>query len=509
MNRERRTLNLILATQRKLMKRLTLMVLLLVAAFSTLVQVAAFTYQGRLDVDGSPAEGLYDFRCQLYNAAAPPDALVSSTVTNLAVVVSRGVFSLTLGFGEEVFNGQERWLSISVRTNNPALPFTVLSPRQRLAWSPYTVYALKAAGFQEGSNPTFTGTAAFTPPSGAPFTVGNATKVVTLNADLLDGMDSTAFVRKAGDTMTGKLTVNGPGGKVVLSDTGSFFGNDIAVSGQASSVLGVGVVAGSSGANGMGLSASATGLDGVAVHGDASNGSDARGISGRSTTGLAGYFDGAVQVRYNSPFNKPQLQITEPADNGFARLRMHTGSRAFWDVAVGTGVNATNTMRFYNSTQGDVMTLSETGNLFVRVLTITGGADIAEPFQMSEPELPKGAVVVIDEENAGHLKLSTRAYDRQVAGVISGAGGVNTGLSLSQHGVMEGGQPVALTGRVYVQADATSGAIRPGDLLTTSDTPGHAMRVSDPARAPGAVLGKAMTGLPEGTGLVLVLVTLQ
>ena len=121
----------------------------------------------------------------------------------------------------------------------------------------------------------------------------------------------------------------------------------------------------------------------------------------------------------------------------------------------------------------------------------------------------KGAVVVIDEEKAGHLKLSTRAYDRQVAGVISGAGGVNTGLSLSQHGVMEGGQPVALTGRVYVQADATPGAIRPGDLLTTSDTPGHAMRVSDPARAPGAVLGKAMTGLQEGTGLVLVLVTLQ
>jgi hypothetical protein len=80
---------------------------------------------------------------------------------------------------------------------------------------------------------------------------------------------------------------------------------------------------------------------------------------------------------------------------------------------------------------------------------------------------------------------------------------------MQQEGLLEGGRNVALTGRVYVQADAFNGAIEPGDLLTTSSTPGHAMKVSDPAKAQGAILGKAMTGLRQGKGVVLVLVTLQ
>jgi hypothetical protein len=74
---------------------------------------------------------------------------------------------------------------------------------------------------------------------------------------------------------------------------------------------------------------------------------------------------------------------------------------------------------------------------------------------------------------------------------------------------MEGGKNVALTGRVYVLAEASDGAIKPGDLLTTSSTPGRAMRASDHVRAQGAILGKAMTALKEGNGMVLVLVTLQ
>ena len=63
--------------------------------------------------------------------------------------------------------------------------------------------------------------------------------------------------------------------------------------------------------------------------------------------------------------------------------------------------------------------------------------------------------------------------------------------------------------RAYALADATQGAIKPGDLLTTSGTPGHVMRASDSGRRSGAVLGKAMTSLKDGKGLVLVLVGLQ
>ncbi len=155
------------------------------------------------------------------------------------------------------------------------------------------------------------------------------------------------------------------------------------------------------------------------------------------------------------------------------------------------------------------LTIDTAGVVSVHVLRITGGADLAEPFQMKEEELAKGSVVVIDDEHPGQLKLSTGAYDTRVAGIVSGANGVNPGIALHQEGVMEGGQNVALSGRVYVQADAAFGAIKPGDLLTTCDTPGHAMKVTEHAKAQGAILGKAMSPLKEGKGMVLVLVTLQ
>lgn len=150
-------------------------------------------------------------------------------------------------------------------------------------------------------------------------------------------------------------------------------------------------------------------------------------------------------------------------------------------------------------------------NCSVASLTIRGGADLAEPFPMSptQSEMQPGSVVVIDDEHPGQLKLGDQPYDTRVAGVVSGANGIHPGIQMQQQGLLAGGKNVALTGRVYVRADASFGAIRPGDFLTTSATPGCAMKVTDHARAQGAILGKAMTGLNQGTGMVLVLVTLQ
>jgi hypothetical protein len=154
-------------------------------------------------------------------------------------------------------------------------------------------------------------------------------------------------------------------------------------------------------------------------------------------------------------------------------------------------------------------TLDVNGTTRTHSIVITGGADLAEPFKMGGEDIPKGSVVVIDREHPGELKVSTQEYDVRVAGIVSGANGINPGIALHQDGALEGGQNVALSGRVYVLADASSGAIEPGDLLTTSATRGHAMKVSDHQRAQGAILGKAMSGLREGKGMVLVLVTLQ
>jgi len=98
-----------------------------------------------------------------------------------------------------------------------------------------------------------------------------------------------------------------------------------------------------------------------------------------------------------------------------------------------------------------------------------------------------------------------------VAGIVSGANGVQPGLMLQQNGTAAiGHHPVALTGRVWCHADADAGgAIVPGDLLTSATAPGHAMKAADRSRTFGAILGKAMTPLPKGKGMVLVLVSLQ
>jgi len=153
------------------------------------------------------------------------------------------------------------------------------------------------------------------------------------------------------------------------------------------------------------------------------------------------------------------------------------------------------------------------GRITTDVLEITGGSDFSEYFDVEHPaqgSVEPGMLVCIDPLNPGKLRVSTSAYDPTLAGIVSGAGNVRPGMVMGQAGTLaDGSVPVALSGRVYCRADASKSPIQPGNLLTTSDTPGHAMRVTDHARSQGAIIGKAMTPLEEGRGLVLVLVSHQ
>jgi hypothetical protein len=151
------------------------------------------------------------------------------------------------------------------------------------------------------------------------------------------------------------------------------------------------------------------------------------------------------------------------------------------------------------------------GTTTTQTLEITGGSDVAEPFKIaSDAAIQPGMVVAIDPQQGGQLRIADKAYDRTVVGIVSGANGLKPALTMTHDiTIAERSLPVALSGRVYCWADATNGPIKPGDLLTTSGTLGHAMRVTDYHRAQGAILGKAMSSLQAGTGLVLVLVTLQ
>lgn len=135
-------------------------------------------------------------------------------------------------------------------------------------------------------------------------------------------------------------------------------------------------------------------------------------------------------------------------------------------------------------------------------------ADCAEDFPLAAgARLEAGDVVVFDDASA--LRRGDRPYDKRVAGVISGAGDTRPGIVLGHGRHPEPRLPVALIGKVNCKVDAAYGAVELGDLLTTSPRPGYAMRAGDPARAFGAVLGKALRSLAAGDGIIPVLVALR
>jgi hypothetical protein len=156
----------------------------------------------------------------------------------------------------------------------------------------------------------------------------------------------------------------------------------------------------------------------------------------------------------------------------------------------------------------DRMVVDTSGNLRVTGDIILANADCAEDFDIvCIEEVEPGTVMVINSEGA--LKPSDRAYDKRVAGVISGAGNYKPGLILDKQESSNNRMPIALMGKVYCKVDASYGAIEIGDLLTTSPTPGHAMKADDSIKAFGAVIGKALQVHKQGQGLVPILVCLQ
>jgi hypothetical protein len=244
-----------------------------------------------------------------------------------------------------------------------------------------------------------------------------------------------------------------------------------------------------------------------------SDGSTGAGLTANNGTG-----GGGLTINRNDGTFAGQLTVNGTV--GFLGLANNVGVNKF----VGVGANGDGGAALYladaagansialEAQNGAEARVSVAGTVSARVIEITGGSDLSEKFDISggATELEPGTLVCIDPENPGRLMPSTSAYERTVAGVISGAGGVLPGMLMGQRGtVADGKHPVALTGRVYARVDARHGAIQPGDLITTSPTPGHGMKAADPARSHGAIIGKAMTGLKAGKGLVLVLVALQ
>jgi hypothetical protein len=179
------------------------------------------------------------------------------------------------------------------------------------------------------------------------------------------------------------------------------------------------------------------------------------------------------------------------AETGVADFRVFIATGG--NVGIGTNAPATK--------------LHVAGDVTVTGDVLLAGADCAEHFDLTGPSPEAGTVMVIAEDGA--VRESRDAYDKKVAGVVSGAGEFRHGLVLDSRQGEEGRIPLALVGKVYCKVDAQYSPIEVGDLLTTSPTPGHAMKAVDPARAFGCVIGKALRRFGHGQGTVPILVSLQ
>lgn len=489
-------------------------VFFLLTTIGAFTQEAKLAYQGRLTEAGNPATGTFEMQFKLFDT---PDVGTGTqqgtTIIDPAVAANNGVFTATLDFGAAVFDGSPRYLEISVRKAGSTDPLRTLSPRQAITPVPYAMHSLNASGGATGG--------VFTAPNGA---VGIGTEDPKALLHLYWKPDSlTHLIETGGGTNAwAKVGFKNLNGEWDIGTSRGFVGDVFYIDRQGTDRLDF--LFAPDGNMGLGVFPQARmhlyEADSLTHLIECGGGINAwakvgfRNANGQWDIGTSRGFNGDQFYisRPGAPIIafgvQPNGDVYAAGDITGTRLFLRPDPFAPKNTAVLCQDAGVENFVPYNTALNRAMSLI-VHDASVRTLEIRGGADLAEPFPLKEEAIEKGSVVVIDDEHPGRLKLSTSSYDTRVAGIVSGANGINPGISLHQEGVVEGSEKVALTGRVYVRADAAHGAIKPGDLLTTSDTPGHAMKVTDHTRSQGAILGKAMSRLDEGKGMVLVLVTLQ
>ncbi len=462
-----------------------------------------FTYQGQIKRNDVLFNGACNMRFTLWDAAAAGVQQASYTVP-APVTVNEGVFAVEVDFGAQ-FRGEARWIQTETQcaddVNYQNLPRVALNP------APYAIGLMPGAQM-EGSIAGTAGILRATNNGAGAALVGLANSATGTTYGVLGNAFS-------------------PNGFAVL---GYADGGATAVQGWSDS-SGVGVWGRSAtGAGVFGESATFEGVRGVAhnvnhgavvgihdgggfgVYGNSTSGA---GVVGQSTSWVGVYGESANQTAvWGKSTNATGVYGSSTAYFGvYGESTNYEGVRGTSHNANHGGVvgvnDAAGGIAVYGIAPNGGYAAWFNGRTKTKVLEITGGADLAERFNVSGAKAEPGTVMIIDAENSGHLTVSRSAYDTKVAGVVSGAGDVQPGLTLQQDGVLEGDTQVAIAGRVYVKAIGSNGPIEPGDLLTTSDRPGYAMKATDPARSHGAIIGKAMTALDKDTGLVLVLVNLQ
>jgi hypothetical protein len=461
---------------------------------------SGFTYQGQLKNANGPVTGDCDFRFSLWDSLSDTSGQIGATQIKRNVSVTAGLFTIpNLDFGSVAFTGGARWLQIAVKCAGDSSSNT-LTPRQALMASPYAL-SLRPGAIISGT----------TANPGAALTVQQGEASARLGA-------------KSFCLPNGCPPSNGVEG-IAGHGIGVFGSSDIAEGVSGSGVTGVkgvgatvGIKATAFEANGQGIYAEATGANGTGIYASGSRAAVLMGNVGVGTDApnqklVVDGGNSVTRIAVDSTSNNAGVSLrqsgvsrwsvaTVGANGDFQVLEDDAGRNRLYIKGNGTGYVGI-------GTSNPMAMLDVAGTAAADVVQIRGGSDLAEKFDVESNSVEPGTLMVIDDQHPGKLRPSDRAYDTRVAGVVSGAGGVRPGLTLQQQGVMEGNTSIAIAGRVYVRAEALSAPIEPGDLLTSSNQTGYAMKATDKYKSYGAIIGKAMTGLEEGTGLVLVLVNLQ
>ena len=250
------------------------------------------------------------------------------------------------------------------------------------------------------------------------------------------------------------------------------------------------------------------------------------GIYGTSVDGYGGYFDsdGSSGI-YVAPAPSHGVHVESATLCGF-RVDGALVSGLWVDNALLAGIYVNDCLSYAAWLKGEVgaAILADTGNIIEGYdseptqdlrfkvdnagnVTADGnftgsGADFADMFPAVQGLEPTDVLVISPD---GKLARSAEACSTAVAGVYSTNPGFLAGGGDDEN--MMGKVPLAMVGIVPVKVSAENGAISPGDLLTTSGTPGHAMKATDVQT--GTIVGKAMESLESGTGTIQMLVMLQ
>jgi hypothetical protein len=437
-------------------------------------------YAGALtDPAGQPvADGLYDFTFALYAAEGGGEPLWSEVQNG--VTVADGAFEVALGRASTipagVLDGGARWLEVAVRGPGEA-GFTPLVPRQRLSAT------LPAAP----DSPTV---AAACPHD-------HVGEEWTANIAWSNGAFK-IYNYGNGPSIWGWNGGNGNGLRGYATGTG------LGVYGESVNSTGV-----------VGRSTGGRGVEGYSING--------YGIYANSTNGDSIHVDGAGQYALN-------IQ-----SSGYAAVYVGSagGSGLYVNSAGGDGLSvysATYDGVWINSAGDDGVHVNPTvGGVCYRcgwkeddgfVVLSTGEArsnagfgTLARDFAVmmdvagAKSSYESGDILVASSMGKATLERSATPYSPAVVGVYSAAAGFVGGQPVADD--QTSGLPVAVLGVVSCKVSAENGPIRPGDLLVTSATPGHAMRADREKALPGTILGKALESLDSGTGLIQVLVTLQ